>query len=408
MILTVGRRSRRPWRPRRRSWQRRTRCWRRRPCVVAASRRRRGADALGVHGNSPLSRCVWGRGWGAGWACWRECAGYSTAARPWVCGGASAAGASRARVISALGDERDDGDDDHAGEHAVRVEVALRRRISRPRPLSAPRNSPTTAPMRAKPKPTCRLARIHVKADGSTTVTRHLPAGGAEDPGVGDEVAVDLAGALEGVEEDREEDQDDGEDDLGGRMPRPNQIDEDRAEHDARDRVGDLDERGEARRPGTGSRPSTMPRRRRRSTPMTKPSTASSRVTTICSPSEPCAVPSVNQSTRSAQTPDGLAVEERVDDWRRRSSSQPPSRTTTMPSRTPASTTRRRFARPRGRRRRAARRRRPPAAPAGCRARSSGRAALGRGVDHDATSATRVVRAYASRPRRAARPRSRW
>jgi len=41
--------------------------------------------------------------------------------------------------------------------------------IKRPMPCRAPRNSPTTAPTRAKPKLTCRLARIQLIADGITT-----------------------------------------------------------------------------------------------------------------------------------------------------------------------------------------------------------------------------------------------
>src|ERR1700694_3673424 len=41
--------------------------------------------------------------------------------------------------------------------------------ISSPRPWLAPRISPTRAPIRAKPKLMCRLARIQVKADGRTT-----------------------------------------------------------------------------------------------------------------------------------------------------------------------------------------------------------------------------------------------
>src|SRR5450759_3243400 len=41
--------------------------------------------------------------------------------------------------------------------------------IRLPSPRSAPRNSPTMAPMIANPKLTCRLARIQVNADGMTT-----------------------------------------------------------------------------------------------------------------------------------------------------------------------------------------------------------------------------------------------
>src|SRR5437773_4721223 len=41
--------------------------------------------------------------------------------------------------------------------------------IIKPMPCVAPRNSPTTAPTSAKLKLVCRLARIHVKADGMIT-----------------------------------------------------------------------------------------------------------------------------------------------------------------------------------------------------------------------------------------------
>ena len=41
--------------------------------------------------------------------------------------------------------------------------------ITSPSPFCAPRNSPTIAPMMAKPNATWRLAMIHVNAEGSTT-----------------------------------------------------------------------------------------------------------------------------------------------------------------------------------------------------------------------------------------------
>ena len=94
--------------------------------------------------------------------------------------------------------------------------------ITSPRPFWAPRNSPTIAPMIAKPNATCRLAMIQVSAEGSTTWRDDLPPRGAEHPGVGEEVAVDLAHALEGVEEDDEEHQHRGQQRPWRWSPRPN------------------------------------------------------------------------------------------------------------------------------------------------------------------------------------------
>ncbi len=47
------------------------------------------------------------------------------------------------------------------------------------------------APMIAKPSATCRLAMIQVIAEGNDHVLHHLPARGAKDAGIGDEIAVD-------------------------------------------------------------------------------------------------------------------------------------------------------------------------------------------------------------------------
>ncbi|GAA3041595.1 hypothetical protein GCM10020000_20420 [Streptomyces olivoverticillatus] len=73
---------------------------------------------------------------------------------------------------------------------------------------------------------------------------RHPAVARAQDAGVGHEVAVHLARPLEGVEEDGEEDQHHGRGDLGNR-PEAEQDEEDRRQHDPRQRVEDLDERAE-------------------------------------------------------------------------------------------------------------------------------------------------------------------
>ena len=68
----------------------------------------------------------------------------------------------------------------------------------------------------AKPKLTCRLAKIQLIADGITTERVSCQSRGAEDPRIGDHGAVGLAHALEGVGEDDEEHHDEGQRDLRG------------------------------------------------------------------------------------------------------------------------------------------------------------------------------------------------
>ena len=86
---------------------------------------------------------------------------------------------------------------------------------------------------------------IHVSAEGMVTCRTTCSGEAPRTLYVRDEVGVDLAHALEGVEEDDEEDQHRRRAATFGNVPRPKRDDEDRAEHDARDRVDDLDVRAE-------------------------------------------------------------------------------------------------------------------------------------------------------------------
>src|SRR5260370_7665830 len=82
-----------------------------------------------------------------------------------------------------------------------------------------------------------------------------LPVAGAEDASVGDEIAVDLADALERVEKDDEEDKDRGGRDL--RFDVETQGDgKESADYHARNGVGGLDVRTEA----VGQQPATAER----------------------------------------------------------------------------------------------------------------------------------------------------
>src|SRR6478609_8926671 len=138
----------------------------------------------------------------------------------------------------------DDGDEDHAGQHPVHVEVVLRRADQQAQALVGAEDLADEGADEGEAEADVQARQDPREGGGEHDVAGHLPAGGAEEAGVGDEVAVDLTGTLEGVEEDAEEDEDDGEDDL--RLDAEAEgHGEDRAEDDARDRVGGLEERGE-------------------------------------------------------------------------------------------------------------------------------------------------------------------
>src|SRR5437868_2646557 len=143
-----------------------------------------------------------------------------------------------------LGGEGDAGDDQHRREHAVRVESVLRRR-----------DHESETALRAEDLADDRADDRESERDVETgddprqrrrddDVADDLQARRAEHARVGDEVAIDLAHALERVEEDDEEHEHRRERDLRRRSePEPNE--EDRTEHDARKRVDDLDVRAE-------------------------------------------------------------------------------------------------------------------------------------------------------------------
>src|SRR5690242_14919989 len=144
----------------------------------------------------------------------------------------------------ALGGQRQDRDDQHRGEHAVRVEVVLRGGDHQPEaPLGAEELADDRADDReperdvqAGDDPGQRRWDYDVAGDGA--------ARGTQDPGVVEQVAVHLTDALEGVEEHHEEHQDRGQRHLGGDAQAEGDGEE-RAEHDPRDGIGDLDIRAD-------------------------------------------------------------------------------------------------------------------------------------------------------------------
>ena len=127
-----------------------------------------------------------------------------------------------------------------AREHAVGVEVVLRGGDDQAQALLGAEeladdgadDREAESDVQAGDDPGQRGRQHHVAGD--------LHPGGAQHPGVGDEVGVHFADALECVEEDHEEDQDRGQHDLRCRaQAQPHHEDE--AEHDARERVHRLD-----------------------------------------------------------------------------------------------------------------------------------------------------------------------
>src|SRR2546428_1074873 len=143
-----------------------------------------------------------------------------------------------------LGGERDDREDEHRREDAVRVERRLRGRDDETDPVD---RAEVLADDGADQRET--EARVETREDPGKRgredhVRRQLPLARAQYAGVGDEHAVDLAHAVKSGEEDGGEDPDDGERDL-----RPAVVadgnDEDRTEHDAGHRVQGLDVRSE-------------------------------------------------------------------------------------------------------------------------------------------------------------------
>ena len=122
---------------------------------------------------------------------------------------------------------------------ALKVPWAVR--ISRPRPCLGAEELPHDGADEREAEADVQAGQDPGEGGWQHHLGGDLPAGGAEDAGIGDQVAVDFPGALEGVEEHPEEDQHDRQQDLG-RQPEPEGDDEDRPEHDAGDRVHDLDE----------------------------------------------------------------------------------------------------------------------------------------------------------------------
>src|SRR5487761_334289 len=140
----------------------------------------------------------------------------------------------------ALGGERQDRDDQHRGEHAVRIEVVLRGGDDQPEAFLRAEELADDRADDGEPESHVQARDDPGERGRQHDVTDDLEPGGAEHARAGDEVAVDFPDALEGVEEDDEEDQNGGQHDLGGRA-QAQPDDEDRAQHDARQRVHGLD-----------------------------------------------------------------------------------------------------------------------------------------------------------------------
>src|ERR1700704_440227 len=117
-----------------------------------------------------------------------------------------------------------------AAKTPLALKVAPAVWISRPMPWYEPTNSPTTAPTSAKLKLVCRLAKIHVRAEGMITAVvmrcELAPRKGA----------IDLAHSLKSVEKDDEEDQHGRQRHLGLR-PQAQTDSEKRGERNAWNRI---------------------------------------------------------------------------------------------------------------------------------------------------------------------------
>lgn len=139
-----------------------------------------------------------------------------------------------------LGAEHDDRDDEHRGEHAVGVEVVLRGLDDQAEAALCAEHLSDQRADDGEAEGAVQAGYDPGERGGHGDVPDDLHLGGTEHCGVGQDVAVDLAYALEGVEEDDEEHQHRGEQDLRQHAD-AERDDEDRAEDDPRDRIDHLD-----------------------------------------------------------------------------------------------------------------------------------------------------------------------
>src|SRR3984893_3207461 len=141
----------------------------------------------------------------------------------------------------ALRDQREDRQDEHAGEHAVDVEGVPRVVDELAETSGGPEQFPDHGADDRQPEADVEAGQNPRHRRRDDDLGRQTAIVRPENPCIRDQVAVDLADTLEGVEEDDEEDEH-----HGGRRLAPNgQTEHDReqrAEYDAWDRVRRLDE----------------------------------------------------------------------------------------------------------------------------------------------------------------------
>src|SRR5438094_8016525 len=145
------------------------------------------------------------------------------------------------RADEALGDEGEHRQQEHAGEHAIDVEGVAGVVDQLAEAGRGPEQLPDHGADDGQAEADVEACENPGEGGGDDDLERQAPVVGTEDAGVGDQIAVDLANALEGVEEDDEEHQHDG----GGRLAPERETEHDReqgAEHHARDRVRGFDE----------------------------------------------------------------------------------------------------------------------------------------------------------------------
>src|SRR5919199_1315112 len=171
--------------------------------------------------------------------------------------------------------------------------------ISRPRPLSAPVNSPTIAPIRAKPNAVCRLARIQDVALGSTIDVRIWRRSAPRMRALSTSVLSTSRAPWKALKNTAKNTRTTAVAILDD-MPKPNQMTNSDASTMRGIALAPL-MKGAQTSARNRLRPSSTPKTTPSAEPITKPTTASCSVTPICSQIEPCDVPSVNQVTSCDQ-----------------------------------------------------------------------------------------------------------
>ena len=141
-----------------------------------------------------------------------------------------------------LGAQRQQLDHQHRAEHAVGVEGVLRRGDHQTEAVLGAQELADDSADDGEPERDVQAGDDPGHRRGDHHVAHHLQPRRAEHADVGDQVAVDAAHPLERVEEHHEEHQHGGQQHLR-RQSQPEPHHEDRAEHDARQGVDDLDVR---------------------------------------------------------------------------------------------------------------------------------------------------------------------